>query len=90
MGSHHSYQKFMNELQLEDLFKIDDKTYMDPITRKLYNEDLQPKKTFKITGISNPLIIDVNHNGILTFRVEDVVKNYGRKLYISINQEKMK
>ena len=82
MGSHHSYQKFMNELQLEDLFKIDDKTYMDPITRKLYNEDLQPKKTFNLKGISNLLIIESNHDGILTFRVEDVVKNYGSKLYI--------
>ena len=56
----------MNELQLEDLFKIDDKTYMDPITWKLYNEDLQPKQTFNLKGISNLLIIESNHDGALT------------------------
>ena len=77
MGSHHSYQKFMNELQLEDLFKIDDKTYMDPITRKMYNEDLQLKQSFNLKGISNLLIIDVNHDGILRFRCEEKVKNFG-------------
>jgi len=82
MGCNHSYQKFVNELSLDDLFKIDDNTYMDPITRELYDSNLKPMKTFQIYGISNPLLIMSNDDGGLTIRLEEKTKNYGSKLYI--------
>jgi len=88
MGSNHSYQKISNTLMLEDLFKIDDNIYMDPITRKLYHSNLEPMKTFKIEGISNPLIILQDINGLVTIRVEETVKNYGSKLYIESIKQK--
>ena len=82
MGCNHSYQKFVNELSLDYLFKIDDNTYMDPITRELYNSNLERMKTFQIHGISNQLLIMSNDDGGLTIRIEEKVKNYGSQLYI--------
>ena len=73
---------------LEDLFKIDDNIYMDPLTRKLYNSNLEPMKTFKIEGILNPLIIMQDINGLVTIRVEETVKNNGSKLYIESIKQK--
>ena len=82
MGSQHNYQKLVNKVSLEDLFKIDEKTFMDPITRKLYCSDLKPMKTFTIPGISNILLITMDVDGKLTFQCEEQVKKYGSKLYI--------
>ena len=82
MGCDHSYQKLVNELTLDDLFKIDDNTYMDPITRTVYKSNLEPMKTFQIPGIPLPLLIVSNDDGVLTIRLEEKTKNYGSKLYI--------
>ena len=61
---------------------------MDPITRKLYWSDLKPVKTFQIPGLSLPLMIMTDANGVLTIRWEEKVKNYGSQLYLESIKKK--